>query len=70
MNNTPEQIARFEWFKFGWAHRRALALDSSGAPEWLIRRRCGSPSGFFALVDCLLCDIDPGHIPYYVQDKI
>ena len=40
MNNTPEQIERFEWIQLGWRRRSKLLLDAAGCPIWLQERRC------------------------------
>ena len=40
MNNTSEQIERFEWMRLGWKRRSKLLLDAAGCPMWLLDRRC------------------------------
>ena len=55
MNNTPEQIERFECFRKGWERRSALWLDIAGAPQWLIQRRCHPPlPGWGTVLDYLI----------------
>ena len=50
MNNTLEQIERFEMLRFGWKYRRALNLDFVGCPYWLIKRRCTFSPGWGTLI--------------------
>ena len=40
MNNTPEQIARFEHFRKGWRRKSALTLDDVGVPPKQVWHHC------------------------------
>ena len=42
MNNTQDQIDRFEAMRIGWRRRSAIILDGIGCPRWLVARRCPS----------------------------
>ena len=53
MNNTPEQIERFEIFRTGWRRRSALHLDYCGVPYEIVTRRCPSPQGWGLLLYAL-----------------
>lgn len=40
MNNSPEQIERFDLFRTGWRRQSEIYLDAAGCPQWLIKNRC------------------------------